>query len=108
MSGSPQSLEALLDDSAWLDSLARSLVLDESRADDVVQDAWLSTVRRPPPLLTRAWLAGVVRNLARLTYRKDSARRRHERLAARSRRKTLATRRRCSSGSSFNGGSWDS
>ncbi len=86
MNGPIPNLEQLLDDSAWLNALARSLVADESQADDVVQDAWLSTIRRPPPLLTRAWLAGVVRNLAFLALRKDSRRRKHERLAARSER----------------------
>jgi len=84
MDGPIPNIERLLDDSSWLNTLARSLVLDESQADDVVQEAWLSTIRRPPPLLTRAWLAGVVRNLARLTIRRDSLRKRHERHAARS------------------------
>jgi len=66
----------LLAHAAWMRALAKTLVLDEHLADDVVQAAWTAALVRPPrrgvPL--RAWLATVVRNLA-LTGRRSAARR---------------------------------
>ena len=60
------SERALLENRDFLRLLARKLVYDEHAAEDVVQQAWLAALERPPryqgPL--RAWLAGVVRNLA--------------------------------------------
>ncbi|MFG0320485.1 MAG: sigma factor, partial [Planctomycetota bacterium JB042] len=51
--------EALLAHAGWVEALAKSLVLDPSRADDVVQAAWLEALRRPPRHggNLRAWLA---------------------------------------------------
>ncbi|MGH9361416.1 MAG: RNA polymerase sigma factor, partial [Thermoanaerobaculia bacterium] len=75
----------LLRRTAWLKSLARSLVADEARADDVAQEAWLALLRSPPdhPQATASWLRSVVRKLAFRSHRAESRRERHERLAAR-------------------------
>lgn len=66
-------------------ALARSLVGDANSADDVVQDACLAALTRPPTGGTprRAWFIGVVRNLARTTRRRTARRERRERAAAR-------------------------
>ena len=50
-------LDELLTHAHWARALSRRLVLDEHRADDVVQQAWLAAVEKPPsagPGL-RAW-----------------------------------------------------
>jgi RNA polymerase sigma factor (sigma-70 family) len=59
------SLAALLQHAAWARRLARGLVGNDG-ADDIVQDAWLAAVRRPPDLTRppRPWLGTVVRNNA--------------------------------------------
>ena len=77
------SPEELLGHSRWLRALARSLVLDDAEADDLVQETWLAVLSRPLPTLRdpRAWLAGVARNLARREGRRAGARRLHEREA---------------------------
>jgi len=58
------SIYALLDQTTWIQSLARSLVSDPHAADDLVQDTWLSALESRPdtgrPL--RGWLATVLRN----------------------------------------------
>jgi RNA polymerase sigma-70 factor (ECF subfamily) len=68
----------------FLRALARSLLADPERADDVVQDAWLAALKRPPragvPL--RSWLAAVVRNRAYRVGREEARRARRERAAA--------------------------
>lgn len=58
--------ELLLQHQAFLRRLARRLIADEHRAEDVAQDAALLVLERAPRGLrsTRAWLARVVRNLA--------------------------------------------
>lgn len=62
----PVSADLLLAHSAFLMALARSLVLDEQRAEDVVQQTYLAALRKPPPrhVRLRAWLGAVARNLA--------------------------------------------
>lgn len=64
--------------------LARSLIADASRADDVVQETWIAALRRPPAKAgsVRAWLARVVRNLVATTYRAEGRRARREKRAA--------------------------
>jgi DNA-directed RNA polymerase specialized sigma24 family protein len=61
-------MEELLEHSEWVWSLARRLVGDEERARDVVQEAWVRALRRPPELADdaspRPWLRVVVRNVA--------------------------------------------
>jgi RNA polymerase sigma-70 factor (ECF subfamily) len=78
------ALEELLRHASWARALARRLVADDQRADDVVQQAWLAAVEKPPaagPGL-RGWLAQLIRNLAHNQRRAESRRDRHERAAA--------------------------
>ncbi len=65
---------------AWMRRLARSLVIDDSEADDVVQEAWLKAAEKPPdkPAALGAWLATVVRNAAKQLARGESRRDRRE------------------------------
>ena len=57
-------VERLLEHRAWVQALARALVSDRNRADDVEQDAWLAALRHPPRHGDglRAWLARLVRH----------------------------------------------
>jgi RNA polymerase sigma-70 factor (ECF subfamily) len=75
---------ALLEDRRWACALARSLVHDEHLADDVVQSAYLATLEHAPPqeVPVRAWFAGVVRNVARMTLRGGARRKARERAAS--------------------------
>ena len=77
------SPELLLTHSEWVRRLARGLVL-EDRVEDVVQETWLEVLQRPPGhgAHPRAWLAAVVRNVARRLGRTESRRRRREQAAA--------------------------
>ncbi|MEM7311024.1 MAG: sigma-70 family RNA polymerase sigma factor [Planctomycetota bacterium] len=79
-----ETAEELLRHQAALRALARTLVADEARADDVVQDAWLAALRRPPAERGNlgGWLAAVARNAARQMGRAEDRRRRREILAA--------------------------
>ncbi len=83
----PQNLEpqALLAQAGWLKGLARGLVQDEARADDVVQQTWLRAIEQPPrePQALPAWLATVARNEARQTSRSEGARTLRQRRVAR-------------------------
>ena len=76
---------ALLEHDDFLRALARGLVLDEARADDVVQQAWIAAIERGPdrPASLRAWLATAVRRLAWKLRRGEGRRERHEQSAAR-------------------------
>jgi len=60
----------------FLQRLARGIVGDESSADDVVQQAWLVAVERPPRVQAsiRGWLARVVRNTALNRARSETRR----------------------------------
>src|SRR5262245_33000804 len=81
---------------AFLRSLAKSLLFDKSTAGDVAQRAMLLALqrersrgaaeKRPPaePRSLRAWLAGVVRNLALQSGREERRRAERERAAAHS------------------------
>lgn len=79
------SPEAVLEHLDWVQALARRLVADPGRAEDLGQEAALVAVRRPPladrPL--RAWLGGLVRNLARRERRGAARRQEREARAAR-------------------------
>ena len=70
------SAEQLLQDIAWLKSLATMLANDRDDADDLVQEAWIAAWRRQPdgtrPM--RAWLTKVVRDLAGMKHRSDRRR----------------------------------
>lgn len=76
--------EALLTHGDFVRSLARSLIHDPNRADDVEQETWLAAVRHPPSpeKPPRAWLGAVVKNFARLSRRSESRRLRREQAAA--------------------------
>ncbi|TDJ65862.1 MAG: sigma-70 family RNA polymerase sigma factor [Planctomycetota bacterium] len=76
---------ALLEHLDWVRRLARRLVRDESQADDLCQETWLTAIRHPPAagLPLRGFLAGVCRNLARQFGRGEARRAVHERDAAR-------------------------
>ncbi len=84
MRASPHELEELLAHGPWVRELARSLVRDPSRADDLAQQAWLKTLERPPAPRSspRGWFATVLRNLAREEHRADLRRAAREQLAA--------------------------
>ena len=73
-------LESLSETSDWIRRLARRLILDQHAADDVAQDAMLIALKRPKS--PRAWLAGVVRKLARQKLRGDRRRLNRERTAS--------------------------
>lgn len=71
----------LMEHQAFLKRLARSLVFDDQRADDVVQDSFVVALERPmpAPARLRGWLAGIVRNKARRSHRSERRlRERHE------------------------------
>jgi RNA polymerase sigma-70 factor (ECF subfamily) len=68
--------EQLLQDIAWLRSLAARLANDRDDADDLVQEAWIAAWRRQPDATRpmRAWLTKVVRDLAGMKRRSDRRR----------------------------------
>jgi len=65
--------QLLLEELPWIRGLALRLLADPNDADDVVQEAWLRTQVAQVPFRSRdrlrAWLAGVVRRMARDTVR---------------------------------------
>jgi RNA polymerase sigma-70 factor (ECF subfamily) len=82
MENTPSSsvaLEDLLAHAHFVRALARGL-LDTHEADDVIQETWLAALVRPPgPRVSlTAWLAAVVRNLARRARRTHRRRERRE------------------------------
>ena len=81
----PVSLESLLAHRAWVRQVARALVIDESRAEDLEQEAWLEVLRRPPrdARSLRGWLGTVVRHKAADAGRSEARRRTREEGAAR-------------------------
>jgi DNA-directed RNA polymerase specialized sigma24 family protein len=78
------TIDALLADSEWVRDLARSLV-GGARADDVVQDVWLSALERGPrsAAAARGWLGTVLRNSVWSMHRADARRTAREAEAAR-------------------------
>lgn len=81
----PPTAELLEEHSGFLHGLARSLVLDEQHAEDVVQETFAAALSRPPPAHVRlgAWLAGVTRNLALKRRRREGRLRRREQAGSR-------------------------
>ncbi|MEM6672909.1 MAG: hypothetical protein AAF726_08690 [Planctomycetota bacterium] len=76
----PPDPEFLLAQDAWLKRLARRLIRDPDLADDVAQDAWVAGLEKErTDRASRGWLAGVLRNRERATYRAESRRRELER-----------------------------
>ncbi len=65
--------------------LARGLVYDRDRAEDLVQEAWLAALRTKAEVRgLGAWLAGAARHLASRARREERRRAERERAAARS------------------------
>ncbi len=81
----PPSVEQLLEHRTWVRGLVRTLVLDESSADDVEQQVWVSALEGAPAVLEqpRAWLTTVARNRARRARRGAVCRTRREAAVAR-------------------------
>ena len=77
----PESLQA---QTRSLRALARGLVADEHRVDDVVQQAWVTALQHKPRrgFSLGSWLAGITRNHARDDARSQRRRAAHERRAA--------------------------
>jgi RNA polymerase sigma-70 factor (ECF subfamily) len=80
-----RDIEQLLRHGEFLRALARTLLNDPARADDVVQETWLAALaaKSRPRKLHRGWLAGILQNLARRAIRGESRRTRRECAAAR-------------------------
>lgn len=72
--------ESLVAHGGWMRDLASSLLADAGAADDVVQEAWIAAMRRPPAeeRALEPWLARVVRNLAWKRRRSEQRRVEHE------------------------------
>jgi RNA polymerase sigma-70 factor (ECF subfamily) len=72
----PRPSTSLLEEAAWVRSLARRLARDASTADDLAQETLAAAIERPPrpdrPL--RRWLAAVLRNFARQRHRSETRR----------------------------------
>jgi RNA polymerase sigma factor (sigma-70 family) len=77
-------VERLLENSAWVRSLAATLVSDPHDADDLVQETWVAALRRPPRERSahRSWLRRVLRNFAYISFRNRSRRLERERMVA--------------------------
>ena len=71
----------LLDHAEFLRGLIRNLVFDEQTGEDVLQETWLTALRRPPAnrLALRSWLATVARNFALKARRSTLSRQQRER-----------------------------
>lgn len=76
----PFDAERLLEEGTRLRALARALAGGAADADDLVQETWLRALQRPPRrgFAWRAWIAGLVRNVARERRRAESRRASHE------------------------------
>jgi len=83
--GAVPALEELLGQAAWVRRLARSLTLDDARAEDATQDAFVAALERPPRSARnpRGWFASVLANAARSAGRAEGRRARRERASAR-------------------------
>jgi len=75
--------QTLLEHSARVRALARALVLDPNEALDIEQTAWRRALESGRSTFSAAWLAAVVRNVARSRWREGARRReREQRVAA--------------------------
>jgi RNA polymerase sigma-70 factor (ECF subfamily) len=81
----PQDLtiERLQAHASFARALARGLLRDENAADDVVQDAYVAALERPPERNPRAWFAVVARRLSLNALRGSRRRDAREAAAAR-------------------------
>lgn len=86
MTATNQNIENLLRHQDWVRALARSLVADPSRAEDVAQQTMLEAITSAPRDLQRpkGWLAQVARNAARAFARSDRRRQLREHKVAKS------------------------
>src|SRR5687768_17586725 len=82
---SPFPMHELLTAQDFVRRLARSLVFDQGRVDDVVQEAWAAAIQQPPRERAAAgsWFRSVLHNLARRRSRDEARRRAREQAAAR-------------------------
>lgn len=81
--GQSRSPEELLEDSSWLNALARSLTRDAHAADDAVQSGWLALLTSPVHAHTpAAWLRIVVRRVVGKRVRENARRLRREQSVA--------------------------
>ena len=80
------SNELLLAQTGWLRALAVRLVGNDSRADDLAQEALVRALERPPRArderALRAWLRRVMQNLVHSGMRGDGRRRAREEATA--------------------------
>ncbi|MFT4540658.1 MAG: RNA polymerase sigma factor (sigma-70 family) [Planctomycetota bacterium] len=78
------STEQMLEHARSLRKLARGLLLDDGSAEDVVQEAWVLALERPPAHQERigGWLHTVVRTLALKRLRGERRRNRREEIVA--------------------------
>ena len=78
-------LDVLLEHQSFLRDLARALVREPSDADELVQEAYLAMLYRPPRGVrsVKSFLAGVVRNMAGRMRRREARLARREEAAAR-------------------------
>ncbi len=87
MSSSPPPADArlLLEHAQWIRRLARGLVHDPERAEDLSQETWTRLLERPPGLERpfRGWIATVMRNLLRAERRGAARRSAREQASAR-------------------------
>lgn len=85
MSPEARRLETLLAHAHWIRELARALVRDPARAEDVAQETLVAAWKHAPldERGLRGWLTQVVRNFARIESRAQQRRGRHETHAAR-------------------------
>lgn len=81
----PADAQVLLEHAQWMRRLARSLVRDGERAEDLAQETWTRILMRPPALDRpfRGWIATVMRNLVRAEQRGAARRTARERASAR-------------------------
>jgi RNA polymerase sigma-70 factor (ECF subfamily) len=79
------SLDLLLTHEAFVRATARAVLRGDAEVEDVVQETWLTAMRRGPREggALRRWLGRVARNLAIDAWRRRSRRQRHEGAAAR-------------------------
>lgn len=79
-----QEIEALAAESNWVRLLALRLVGDAHVAEDVAQEAFAQALsaREPPRGPVRAWMSGIVRNIAAGRRRSEARRRAREENAA--------------------------
>ncbi|HEX6885689.1 MAG TPA: sigma-70 family RNA polymerase sigma factor [Planctomycetota bacterium] len=73
-------VDALLEHAGWVRALAASLCRDPGLAEDIVQETWLSALRRGPQdqRSLRGWLATVLRRHLRQARRGEERRARRE------------------------------